>query len=31
MIAATLIIATSQIKHIFGISASGSNLIALID
>ena len=30
MIAATLIIATSQIKHIFGISASGSNLIALI-
>lgn len=30
MIAATLIIATSQIKHILGISASGSNLIALI-
>ncbi|MCK4860344.1 MAG: sulfate permease [Rhodobacteraceae bacterium] len=30
MLAATLIIATSQIKHIFGISASGSNLIALI-
>ena len=30
MIAATLIIATSQIKHIFGISASGSNLVDLI-
>ncbi|MHA1127494.1 MAG: SulP family inorganic anion transporter [Alphaproteobacteria bacterium] len=30
MIAATLIIATSQIKHLLGISASGSNLIALI-
>ncbi|PCJ77010.1 MAG: sodium-independent anion transporter [Rhodobacteraceae bacterium] len=30
MIAATLIIATSQVKHIFGISASGSNLIALV-
>jgi SulP family sulfate permease len=30
MIAATLIIATSQIKHILGISASGSNLIALV-
>ncbi len=30
MTAATLIIATSQIKHIFGINASGSNLIALI-
>ena len=30
MIAATLIIATSQVKHLLGISASGSNLIALI-
>lgn len=29
MIAATIIIATSQIKHLFGISASGSTLITL--